>query len=227
MKIFHCLPLLLFVCVCVVLFDGQNSGRLQPVTSAEPPRPAVKRGTAANKTVPSKEPEAASGNTVSNDTGSLPTVSPAKTIPQLFLTPEFIRLPSTEDGRNHTITLMGDPHKDALYVTRTVFPRGRKTPPHTHTDSRTVVVLQGTYYYGAGSEFNEEKMIALPPGSFFTEPAGEPHYTWAKDSEVMVQTTAVGPSGTQIIPEAVNDNSAQDKSAQGTSAKDVNSLQEK
>ncbi|MDR3183397.1 MAG: cupin domain-containing protein [Planctomycetaceae bacterium] len=197
MNHFRCLPLLLFAFVCAVLFNGQNS-RQQPVTPAEPPRPAVKRGTVAAKAAADKVPEAVSGNT---GTGSLPLVSADKTVPQLFLTPENIRLPSTEDGRNHTVTLMGDPRKGGLYVTRTVFPKGRKTPPHTHTDSRTVVVLQGTYYYGVGSEFNEEKMIALPPGSFFTEPAGEPHYTWAKDREVMVQTTAVGPSGTQIVPE--------------------------
>ena len=77
--------------------------------------------------------------------------------------------------------------------------------PHTHSDSRVVTVLSGICYYGRGEEFDENRTIPMPPGSFFTEPAGTPHFIWAKEGDVIVQTTAIGPSGTQIIPEKKTD----------------------
>jgi len=76
-----------------------------------------------------------------------------------------------------------------------------RTLPHSHPDSRTVTVISGVCFYGHGEEFDENRMILMPPGSFFTEPAGVPHFIWAKEGDVIVQTTAIGPSGTQIIPE--------------------------
>jgi quercetin dioxygenase-like cupin family protein len=126
-------------------------------------------------------------------------------IPLLFLSSEEIRFPPQQQGNRstapRTITLVGDPKAEGLYVTRTLIPKGKQIIPHSHTDSRTVVVLSGTYYYGIGEEFDVQKLVPLPPGSFLTEPAGVPHFTWAKDDDVIVQTTAVGPSGTQIVPD--------------------------
>ena len=98
------------------------------------------------------------------------------------------------------MTLFGNPTTEGLYVTRTLIPHGTKTIPHTHSDSRTVTVLLGVCYYGRGEVFDEERVEQMPPGSFFTEPAGTPHYIWAKDGDVIVQTTGIGPSGTQFVP---------------------------
>lgn len=126
-------------------------------------------------------------------------------IPLLFMGPEDFRFPVRPEGDRstapQTIYLIGNPREKGLYVTRTKIPRRKQIVPHTHTDSRTVVVISGTYYYGIGEEFDAKKLVALPPGSFLTEPANVPHYTWAKDDDVVVQTTAVGPSGTQIVPD--------------------------
>ncbi|MDR2439807.1 MAG: cupin domain-containing protein [Planctomycetaceae bacterium] len=126
-------------------------------------------------------------------------------LPLLFLSSEEIRFPPQQPGDRstapRTIILVGDPKTEGLYVTRTLIPKGKQIIPHCHTDSRTVVVLSGTYYYGIGEEFDVQKLVPLPPGSFLTEPAGIPHFTWAKDEDVLIQTTAVGPSGTQIVPD--------------------------
>jgi quercetin dioxygenase-like cupin family protein len=193
----------IFIGICTVLFSGQQRRQV-------PPRPAV-----SNKTVNEVSDRASAransaANSAANSTGAKarPLTTEAQVeeqvlpaLPLLMLAADTIRFPATDDGRNHSIVLVGDPRKEGLYVTRTVFPKGKKILPHWHTDSRTVVVLQGTYYYGIGDEFDEKKMIILPAGSFYTEPAGEPHYTWAKEDEVIVQTTAIGPSGTKIVPD--------------------------
>jgi len=47
-----------------------------------------------------------------------------------------------------------------------------------------------------GEKFDETKMTALPPGSVFTEPGKAPHFTWAKDGEVMLHVTGRGPTAT-------------------------------
>ncbi|MDR0336409.1 MAG: cupin domain-containing protein [Planctomycetaceae bacterium] len=163
--------ILIFSFVCVVLFAGQRT--------RQTPLPRV--------------PQA-----------ELP-VAEQPTIPLLFLSPDELRFPPQPQGERNTaprtITLVGNPKTEGLYVTRTLIPKGKQIIPHRHTDSRTVVVLSGTYYYGVGEEFDVQKLVPLPPGSFLTEPAGIPHFTWAKDSDVLVQTTAMGPSGTQIVPD--------------------------
>jgi len=121
-------------------------------------------------------------------------------MPALFWLPEDVKFPEMPPGGSPTITLFGNPSTAGLYVTRTLIPHGTKTIPHTHSDDRTVTVLSGVCYYGRGVEFDEEAVEQMPPGSFFTEPAGTPHYIWAKDGDVIVQTTGIGPSGTQFVP---------------------------
>jgi quercetin dioxygenase-like cupin family protein len=97
--------------------------------------------------------------------------------------------------------LYGDPTKDGVYVTRVKFPPGLKVMPHWHPDPwRTAVVLSGTLYFGVGEQWDESKMRAYPTGTFFSEPAKMPHFAWAKDGEVILQVTAMGPSGTTPIP---------------------------
>jgi quercetin dioxygenase-like cupin family protein len=172
--------MIVFSLACAVLFSGQRT-RQTPL-----PKPMPKP--VQEKPVPEKSP-----------------VAEMPAMPLLFLSPDEIRLPPPQPGNRstapRTITLVGDPKSEGLYVTRTFIPKGKQIIPHRHTDSRTVVVLAGTYYYGIGEEFDGQKLVPLPPGSFLTEPAGVPHFTWAKDNDVLIQTTAIGPSGTQIIPD--------------------------
>jgi quercetin dioxygenase-like cupin family protein len=98
--------------------------------------------------------------------------------------------------------LYGDPTKAGVYVTRVKFAPGLKLMPHWHPDEwRTAVVLSGTLYFGIGEQWDESKMKAYPAGTFFSEPFKTPHFAWAKDGEVIVQVTAMGPSGTTPIPQ--------------------------
>ncbi|MCL2711087.1 MAG: cupin domain-containing protein [Planctomycetaceae bacterium] len=138
--------------------------------------------------------------TVAAPTSTPPAIPAVSEMPPLFWLPEDIKFPEMPPGGSPTVRLFGDPTAEGLYVTRTLIPHGIKTLPHTHSDNRTVTVLSGVCYYGRGEESDENPPIPMPPGSFFTEPTGTPHYIWAKDGDVVVQTTGIGPSGTQFVP---------------------------
>jgi hypothetical protein len=45
----------------------------------------------------------------------------------------------------------------------------------------------------------ESKLKPYPAGTLFSEAAGTPHYAWAKDGEVIIQITSIGPSGTTVV----------------------------
>jgi quercetin dioxygenase-like cupin family protein len=93
--------------------------------------------------------------------------------------------------------LYGDAAKPELYVMRVKFAPGVKVMPHSHPEQvRIVTVVSGTFYYAFGDTFDESKLQRMPAGTMFTEPARVPHFAWAKDGEVILQLTAVGPTGT-------------------------------
>lgn len=75
---------------------------------------------------------------------------------------------------------------------------GPASKPHSHPDTRTYTVISGTWYIGFGDKFDESKLIALKPGSVYTEPAGVPHFVLIKDEGTIVQITGTGPS--RLIP---------------------------
>lgn len=107
-----------------------------------------------------------------------------------------------KEGDLQTLLLFGDPKKAGLYVGRFKFPKGLKIMPHFHSDAdRTIVVLSGTFYFARGEQWDESKLEAFPPGTFYTEPKDVPHFAWAKDDDVVVQLTAIGPTGTTQIPQ--------------------------
>jgi quercetin dioxygenase-like cupin family protein len=98
--------------------------------------------------------------------------------------------------------VFGDPTKAGVYVVRVKYAAGAKVMPHWHPDEvRTATVLSGTYYFAIGEQWDESKMRPYPVGSFLSEPAKTPHYAWAKDGEVIVQLTGLGPTGTTYIPQ--------------------------
>jgi quercetin dioxygenase-like cupin family protein len=105
-------------------------------------------------------------------------------------------------GAPQHVTLFGDSSKPGLYVDRIKFVPGMKVMPHWHPDSmRTVLVLSGTFYFAVGEQWDESQLKAYPAGTLYSEPAGTPHYAWAKDGEVILQVTAIGPTGNTPVPQ--------------------------
>jgi quercetin dioxygenase-like cupin family protein len=99
-------------------------------------------------------------------------------------------------GAPQHVTLIGDPSKPGLYVDRIKFAAGTKVMPHWHPDpARTVLVMSGTFYFAVGESWDESKLKAYPAGTLYSEPPGTAHYAWAKDGDVVLQVTAIGPTG--------------------------------
>ena len=99
-----------------------------------------------------------------------------------------------------TVTLAGNPSAPEPYAERIKLPANFRLPPHSHpNEARMVTVLSGTLYYAYGDKFDESKLKALPPGSFFTEPKDMPHYAMTKDEVVILQLNAIGPAGTKYV----------------------------
>ena len=99
-------------------------------------------------------------------------------------------------GAPQHVTMFGDPSQPGLYVDRIRFPPGMKVMPHWHPDTvRTVLVMSGTFYFAVGDQWDESKLKAYPAGTLYSEPPRTPHYAWARDGEVILQITAIGPTG--------------------------------
>ena len=99
-------------------------------------------------------------------------------------------------GSPQHVTLFGDSSQPGLYVDRIKFLPGMKVMPHWHPDAvRTVLVVSGTFYFAVREQWDESKLKAYRAGTLYSEPPRTLHYAWAKDGEVILQVTAIGPTG--------------------------------
>lgn len=124
----------------------------------------------------------------------------------IALTPSEIRwsaagtmaLPGLEQA-----VLLGDPTKPGPYTIRLKFPAGYKMLAHSHPDSREVTILKGEWQTGYGDKFDVAGLKKLPAGSWYTEPAGVPHYIYtAVPTEI--QVSGMGPSGRAFVEHAAH-----------------------
>ena len=124
--------------------------------------------------------------------------------PQIRLTPdEIAQLARTAAARPHRgpdmVALNGDAAKPGIYSQRVAIPAHTRVPPHTHRDDRAVYVVSGTLYVGYGEHREAALLKALPAGSYYTEPAGTPHFTETHDEPAVLVITGFGPSNTHLI----------------------------
>ena len=101
-----------------------------------------------------------------------------------------------------TTVLMGDPTKPGLYTIRISVPANTTIKAHTHRDNRAATVISGTWYFGYGKVASEAATKPLPPGSFYTEPGGTPHFALTKAEPVIVYITGFGPTNTVYLDAA-------------------------
>jgi quercetin dioxygenase-like cupin family protein len=126
------------------------------------------------------------------------------------LTPEEIAaLPTLEAGTGtsgvagiRTTLLSGNPNNAGLYTIRLVIPPHTIIKPHHHRDDRVATVVSGLWYIGYGVQRETEALKALPPGSFYTEPAGAAHFAGTEDQPAVVDITGFGPSDTIYVDAA-------------------------
>ena len=106
--------------------------------------------------------------------------------------------PANPNGPQMTV-LVGDPKLAGLYTVRVAIPAHTQVKPHTHRDNRSVTVLSGTWQMGYGKEFDAKALKELKPGSLFTEPAGQPHFSQTTDEPVVILVTGYGPNDTKFV----------------------------
>jgi hypothetical protein len=96
------------------------------------------------------------------------------------------------------LNLVGDPAKPGPYTIRLRYPKGFRIAPHTHPDAREVTIITGIFATGYGERFDPANLKILPAGSFYTEPANNPHYIEIREDTVL-QVSGTGPSGRKPI----------------------------
>lgn len=120
------------------------------------------------------------------------------------LTPKEIQaLPSESAGAGTsglpavtTRVLFGDPTKSGLYTIELNVAPNTVIQAHTHRDTRTAVVIGGLWSFGYGPKNEPALVKALPPGAFYTEPAGELHFARTGPEGATVSITGYGPTDT-------------------------------
>ena len=97
---------------------------------------------------------------------------------------------------SRSVRLLGATGEPGMYVMRITFAAGSGTKPHFHDQARYITVIEGTWWVALGPEastYDPDKMRPLKPGSFIYEPPNGVHYDEARDEDVTVQITGVGP----------------------------------
>jgi quercetin dioxygenase-like cupin family protein len=102
-----------------------------------------------------------------------------------------------------TAVIAGNPNDPGKpYVVRARFSPGTFSPPHFHPETRYIVVLKGTWWVGSGPKWDKDATTSLPAGSFVVHHPNKVHYDGAKDEEVIVQISGVGPGTTTRVDES-------------------------
>lgn len=105
-----------------------------------------------------------------------------------------------------TTVLYGDPAKPGPYVIEIRVPANTRIAAHQHRDDRTAVVVSGTWWFGYGPAAGEAAAKALPPGSFYTEPAGRAHFALTRAEPVVAYISGTGPTDTHFVDPAATPN---------------------
>lgn len=98
-----------------------------------------------------------------------------------------------------TRVLLGDPTKSGPYTIAIRVPAHTRIAAHTHRDDRSAIVVNGMWHFGYGPRADEAASVALPAGSYYTEPAGDSHFAWTGPEGAMVYISGVGPSDTRFM----------------------------
>src|SRR5258705_5842170 len=100
-----------------------------------------------------------------------------------------------------TTVLFGDPAKAGLYSIQLKVAPDTVIRSHTHRDTRTTVVVSGSWYFGYGPKNEKSALKLLTAGSFYTEPAGQAHFARTDSAGAVVVVTGNVPSDTTYVQE--------------------------
>ncbi|MET3666073.1 cupin domain-containing protein [Caulobacter sp. 1776] len=102
-----------------------------------------------------------------------------------------------------TTILYGDPTRPGPYTIALRAPPNVRIAAHSHRDDRTAVVVAGVWRFGYGRKADEALVKTLPPGGFYSEPAGVEHFAMTGPEGAVVYISGFGPTSTDYV-EAAN-----------------------
>lgn len=111
-----------------------------------------------------------------------------------FTKAEDIKWVRNAAGTNETAVLFGDPSKPGPYVVRLKWLPGNMSRPHFHPHDRFFIVISGTWWMGTGEKFDPDSTVGAPAGSYVVHHANQIHYDGAKNEEVIIQVSGMGPA---------------------------------
>lgn len=98
-----------------------------------------------------------------------------------------------------TTVLYGDPTKPGPYTIALRVPPNMRIAAHSHRDDRTAIVAGGLWRFGYGRKAEEALVKTLPPGSFYSEPAGVDHFAMTGPEGASVYISGFGPTSTDYV----------------------------
>jgi hypothetical protein len=106
-------------------------------------------------------------------------------------------IPSLPPGAK--IAVIEGPLNEAVPFTfRLKFPANYQIPAHWHPATERVTVISGTFNMGMGDKLDQQKSMAMGPGSMMIINPKVNHFAWTKE-EVIVQLNGTGPWGVTYV----------------------------
>lgn len=128
---------------------------------------------------------------------------PPTEVMNIMREPELKFLPSKVVQGASQAVIWGNPAKPGeTYIVRNRFAPGAFSRPHFHPETRYITVLKGTWWVGSGPKFDPDATTPVLAGSTVVHHPNQIHWDGAKDEEVIVQISGVGPSATIPVDES-------------------------
>jgi hypothetical protein len=99
-------------------------------------------------------------------------------------------------SRIRVVNLSGSPQKPGPYRMRVSLPPDFRDGPHSHSDTRQVSIVSGTWYFGQGDGVDPASAKKMSPGDKYVEPANAMHYTFTTTEAAVVEISGTGRSTT-------------------------------
>ena len=101
-----------------------------------------------------------------------------------------------------TAALWGGTTEPGLYLILIKWYPGYMSAPHTYLTDRLCVVLSGIWMVNSGPDFDPDRTVPAPAGSFVRRVAGTPHYDGVKSGmkePAVIALCGMGPVGLKWV----------------------------
>ena len=129
-------------------------------------------------------------------------LNPAQTVISLPPGIAWERRPGWPADSVENATLAGGINQEGLYYVLIRWFPGFMSAPHTYATDRLCVVVSGTWWVNSGADFDPERCVPVPAGSFIRRVAHTPHYDGVirgATEPVVVAICGTGPVGLHYV----------------------------